>query len=44
MITISKFYFIDSTSVIPTVGDPIIGYAYFSVVLVITLFHSLIDK
>ena len=38
MITISKLYFIDSLSVIPTVGDPLIVSAYLYVALISALF------
>ena len=44
MITISKLYFIDSTSMIPTVGDPLIGYAYLSVALIGALFKRWLGK
>ena len=44
MITISKLYFINSTLMIPTMGDPQIGSEYFYVALISTIFERLIYK
>ena len=44
MITISKLYFIDSTLMIPTEGDPLIWYSYLFIYITSSLLHLYISK